>query len=205
MKKFLCQLDNKVIVIREGENAEEVTVNINKDRSMYSQNRIVLHTKEITQENKMECMEEMLVNIQWLTEEHSENCMWECAGLENVYPLMNKRIQLMLMNLEIPFSEFRKFAETLDEDKLMEKYKDYYTEEKRQFIFIFLHQIFEGMKIQYEVYLNGYDKARYSIWLKCKDCGEIFSIEPKQVQWFQNKGFEIPKRCEDCREKRRNK
>ena len=39
----------------------------------------------------------------------------------------------------------------------------------------------------------------------CKDCGEPFVMEKKEIEWYENKkGFEQPKRCLKCRKKRRD-
>jgi DNA replicative helicase MCM subunit Mcm2 (Cdc46/Mcm family) len=38
----------------------------------------------------------------------------------------------------------------------------------------------------------------------CKDCGEPFSMDKKEIEFYENKGLEQPKRCPGCREKRRN-
>jgi hypothetical protein len=37
----------------------------------------------------------------------------------------------------------------------------------------------------------------------CKDCGEPFSMEKKEIEFYENKGWEQPKRCLGCRKKRR--
>lgn len=38
---------------------------------------------------------------------------------------------------------------------------------------------------------------------KCKDCGTEFTITAGQSQWYVDKGFQLPERCEDCRKKRK--
>ena len=46
----------------------------------------------------------------------------------------------------------------------------------------------------------------YPITTVCKDCGKEFTISVKEQLFAQeNKGFVLPKRCRDCREKRRSK
>lgn len=35
--------------------------------------------------------------------------------------------------------------------------------------------------------------------IKCVDCGTVFKMEDGEVKWFEDKGFELPKRCPDCR------
>jgi hypothetical protein len=38
----------------------------------------------------------------------------------------------------------------------------------------------------------------------CIDCREPFVMEKKEIEWYENKeGFEQPKRCRECRKKRR--
>lgn len=39
---------------------------------------------------------------------------------------------------------------------------------------------------------------------KCVDCGRQFEITNNQYEFFQKKGFDIPKRCESCREEKKN-
>lgn len=35
--------------------------------------------------------------------------------------------------------------------------------------------------------------------LICKDCGKPFSISDEEQAWFEDKGFNIPVRCRECR------
>ena len=37
----------------------------------------------------------------------------------------------------------------------------------------------------------------------CKDCGKEFTVDEKEQEWYKEKGFELPKRCLDCRKKRK--
>ena len=39
--------------------------------------------------------------------------------------------------------------------------------------------------------------------LKCKECGQMFTISGKEAEWYKEKGFELPKRCPECRKSRR--
>lgn len=39
----------------------------------------------------------------------------------------------------------------------------------------------------------------------CKDCGEPFSMNKKEIEYYENKGWEQPKRCSECRKKKREK
>lgn len=38
---------------------------------------------------------------------------------------------------------------------------------------------------------------------KCKDCGKEFYMTHNEVQFYQNKELSLPKRCRECREKRK--
>lgn len=37
----------------------------------------------------------------------------------------------------------------------------------------------------------------------CKDCGEPFSMNKSEIEFYERKGFQQPKRCPECRKKRR--
>ena len=39
---------------------------------------------------------------------------------------------------------------------------------------------------------------------KCKDCGQEFYMTYKEVHFYKDKGLSLPKRCKECREKRKN-
>lgn len=39
---------------------------------------------------------------------------------------------------------------------------------------------------------------------KCKDCGKEFYMQHNEVVFYQEKGLNLPKRCKECREKRKN-
>jgi len=39
--------------------------------------------------------------------------------------------------------------------------------------------------------------------LTCIDCGEDFIFNVGEQEFFEEKGFSEPKRCKDCREKRK--
>jgi hypothetical protein len=34
---------------------------------------------------------------------------------------------------------------------------------------------------------------------KCKDCGEVFVIEPGERTFFESRDMQLPKRCKACR------
>ncbi len=33
----------------------------------------------------------------------------------------------------------------------------------------------------------------------CKECGRAFTITNKEINFFQEKGYSMPKKCKDCR------
>lgn len=39
--------------------------------------------------------------------------------------------------------------------------------------------------------------------LTCIDCSKEFELTAKNIAWFEQQGFELPKRCPDCRKKRK--
>ncbi len=41
------------------------------------------------------------------------------------------------------------------------------------------------------------------LYLTCVDCGVTFVFEPGEQVFYKSKGLSIPKRCPDCRRKRR--
>lgn len=46
----------------------------------------------------------------------------------------------------------------------------------------------------------------YPITFTCRDCGAEFTVSVKEQLFArENKGFVLPKRCKDCREKRKDR
>ena len=39
--------------------------------------------------------------------------------------------------------------------------------------------------------------------IKCKDCGIYYPLYSDEVEWFEVRGLTSPKRCQDCREKKK--
>lgn len=39
-----------------------------------------------------------------------------------------------------------------------------------------------------------------SIEANCKDCGKSFFIDEREQTFYQDKGWNLPKRCYDCRQ-----
>ncbi len=44
-----------------------------------------------------------------------------------------------------------------------------------------------------------------TLFVVCRDCGEQFTIEPREQAWLSSKGLEPFSRCRDCRRRRRDK
>lgn len=42
-----------------------------------------------------------------------------------------------------------------------------------------------------------------TITINCCDCGRTFSVNPAEQNFFKRKGLNLPKRCPECREKRK--
>ena len=43
------------------------------------------------------------------------------------------------------------------------------------------------------------------IELKCVDCGDGFPVTGGEQEFFKAKGFDLPKRCKSCRDKKKNR
>lgn len=39
--------------------------------------------------------------------------------------------------------------------------------------------------------------------IKCKDCGEVFEFTDNEQKFYEEMGYDIPKRCKACRVKRK--
>jgi len=46
-------------------------------------------------------------------------------------------------------------------------------------------------------------KAEKFFIKKCKECGIFFVISADEKQWYEDRGMQLPKRCEKCRKKRK--
>lgn len=42
-----------------------------------------------------------------------------------------------------------------------------------------------------------------TVTINCCDCGRTFSVNPAEQNFFKRKGLNLPKRCPECREKRK--
>lgn len=40
--------------------------------------------------------------------------------------------------------------------------------------------------------------------LTCKDCGVTFDVSEGEQSWYAKKGWEVPKRCKNCRQVKKN-
>ena len=38
---------------------------------------------------------------------------------------------------------------------------------------------------------------------RCKGCGKYYIIKEEEIEWFKAKGYDLPKRCKECRKKRK--
>ena len=54
------------------------------------------------------------------------------------------------------------------------------------------------------------DQIKYDIYsgnieiIRCKDCGHDFLLTKKNIEWYDENGFDHPKRCMACRKKRKD-
>lgn len=42
-----------------------------------------------------------------------------------------------------------------------------------------------------------------TISAECKTCGKSFKLYPREIAFFEKNKLELPKRCKECREKRK--
>jgi len=42
-----------------------------------------------------------------------------------------------------------------------------------------------------------------AISITCRSCGKVFAMNRREIIWYSNMGYPLPKRCPECREKRR--
>jgi len=42
-----------------------------------------------------------------------------------------------------------------------------------------------------------------AISVKCKTCNKVFAMNRREIMWYSNMGYPLPKRCPECRAKRR--
>lgn len=40
---------------------------------------------------------------------------------------------------------------------------------------------------------------------KCRDCGKEFTLSDGEIEFFRSKGFELPNRCKNCRDKKKGR
>lgn len=46
--------------------------------------------------------------------------------------------------------------------------------------------------------------ANKDVVIECKDCGKQFTVTAEEQEWYKQKGFDLPKRYNECRKSRRN-
>ena len=42
-----------------------------------------------------------------------------------------------------------------------------------------------------------------TISISCKTCGKVFAMNRREVMWYSNMGYPLPKRCQNCRKKKK--
>lgn len=47
------------------------------------------------------------------------------------------------------------------------------------------------------------ERKKKELVLTCKDCGKEFYVTAGEAEYLRSKGFDMPKRCWDCRQKRK--
>lgn len=40
--------------------------------------------------------------------------------------------------------------------------------------------------------------------IECKDCGKKFTVSEQEQKWYEDRKFDLPKRCPDCRKAKRS-
>lgn len=45
--------------------------------------------------------------------------------------------------------------------------------------------------------------ANKDVIIECKECGKQFTVLEEEQEWYKQKGFDLPKRCEECRKSKR--
>lgn len=63
------------------------------------------------------------------------------------------------------------------------------------------HATVQNRKVEIQKALVG--SAPKDLILKCWDCGDHFTFTVGEQQFYKQKGFDLPKRCEECRDTRR--
>jgi len=54
------------------------------------------------------------------------------------------------------------------------------------------------------IYMEGIGKVT-AISIICKDCKNSFIMGQKEIRWYSNMGFPLPKRCPECLAKRKSR
>ena len=45
--------------------------------------------------------------------------------------------------------------------------------------------------------------ANKDVIIECKECGKQFTVLEEEQEWYKQNGFDLPKRCEECRKSKR--
>lgn len=106
----------------------------------------------------------------------------------------------------------------------MKAYKYYYNEEKKEINLVEYHvddmydfdhepdvnlSDIPGHFVNYKDALNGVFEVNEKLrnrtckLLKCKDCGKYFIMSDSEEYWFTSRDMTPPKRCINCRNKRK--
>ena len=194
-KKFLIKGNSLNLTLKDKEELENFK-EANKDK-------IITEITEVTEENKEEILERLIVNILWLKAEEEE-CALSCmSGLDSVIPRFHHRIEINLLKLGISIEDFETMVAEgkFNEEYLTEKYKDLYKYDINNEVYVTEFDIFTGLEFSLKSFVNDYLCGNINRVIICKDCGKISILDAGEVRWFLDKGLSIPKRCSDCRDK----
>ena len=61
---------------------------------------------------------------------------------------------------------------------------------------------YQGIERSADKYTDEIREGRGYIF-KCKDCGEYILITESEAKWYTDHEYAVPKRCRDCRQKRK--
>lgn len=53
-------------------------------------------------------------------------------------------------------------------------------------------------------YNNELESGRRVVFL-CSDCGTIVEMDEREIEWYKDRGFDLPKRCFNCRQQRKDR
>ena len=123
-----------------------------------------------------------------------------------------REYQLVAVKKDLPFKRWV-FTSTMSEDvQYSEKFADYTPANSLVIAMTISEAAMHNFRDDSTPYtvdeesLNEYiiQTNRHSRFFRCKDCNDIFELTESNIQWFKEKGIQIPARCIDCRRKRRD-